>query len=159
MPISHMNTTETTVPWTFNGDYRDLAQVIPFMEDYWTIYEQFKTEGKYPYNKRFEGRIPGLEGARPREETPIYLLQGLRRLLEGHERLANVLGAGYHRLTELRQRERFASVVVFDQFYDTQQYEDARVIPNEHARPIGLLPYGRRTHGRRLGSLDQVYVR
>lgn len=154
-----MNSTQTTVPWTWNGDYRDLAQVIPFIEDYWTIYEQLKTEGKYPYNQCFEGRIPGLEGAQPRAETPIYLLQGLRRLVEGHEQLAKVLSAGFRRLTDLAERERFTSVVVFDQFYATRQYEDARVIPDTHGRLIGVLPKGARTRGRRLGSLDQVYIR
>ncbi len=153
-----MNTTEIAAPWTFNGDYRDLAQVIPFIEDYWAIFEQLKAEGKYIYNRSFVGRIPGLENARPREESPIYLLQGLRRLVEGHKQLARVLGAGYRRLTELPERKRFASVVVFDQFYATQQYEDARVIPAGDGWPLGLLPYGKR-RVQRLGSFDQLYVR
>ncbi len=93
--------------WVFNGDYHDLAQIIPFIEPYWTIYEQIKAAGKYPYNADFEGRILGLEDALPREETPIFLLQGLRRLVEGHELLAQVLADGYRRLTELATRERF----------------------------------------------------
>lgn len=145
--------------WVFNGDYHDLAQIIPFIEPYWMIYEQIKAAGKYPYNADFEGRIPGLEDALPREETPIYLLQGLRGLVEGHERLAQVLDDGYRRLTELATRERFSSVVVFDRFYAVQRFEDARVIPDEQRRPSGVLPKGKRTRGRRIGSLDQVYVR
>lgn len=145
--------------WVFNGDYEDLAQIIPFIEPYWTIYEQLKSAGQYPYNASFEGRIPGLEDALPREETPIYLLQQLRGLVEGHERLARVLGDGYRRLTELATRERFSSVVVFDRFYAVQSYEEARVIPDEQHRPCGVLPKGKRTRGRRLDSFDQVYVR
>jgi hypothetical protein len=145
--------------WVFNGDYHDLAQIIPFIELYWTIYEQIKAAGKYPYNADFEGRIPGLEDALPREETPIYLLQQLRGLVEGHERLAQVLDAGYRRLTELATRERFSSIVIFDRFYAAQRLEDARVIPDEQHRPSGVLPKGTRTHGLRVGSLDQLYVR
>jgi hypothetical protein len=145
--------------WVFTGDYHDLAQIIPFIEPYWTIYERLKAAGKYPYNADFESRIPGLEDALPREETPIYLLQGLRSLVEGHERLAQVLDDGYRHLTELATRERFWSVVVFDRFYAVHRYEDARVIPDEQHHPSGVLPKGKRTHGRRIGSLDQVYVR
>ncbi len=145
--------------WVFNGDYHDLAQIIPFIEPYWTIYEQIKAAGKYPYNADFEGRILGLEDALPREETPIFLLQGLRRLVEGHELLAQVLADGYRRLTELATRERFSSVAVFDGFSAVQRFEDARVIPDEQHRPSGILPKGKRTHGRRIESPDQVYVR
>ena len=145
--------------WVFNGDYHDLAQIIPFIDCYWTIYEQIKTAGKYPYNADFEGRIPGLEDALPREETPIFLLQGLRRLVEGHDLLAQVLADGHRRLTELATRERFSSVAVFDSFSAVQRFEDARVIPDEQHRPSCVLPKGKRTHGRRIDSLDQVYVR
>lgn len=145
--------------WIFNGDFQDLAQIIPFIKAYWTVYDELKAAGKYPYNSCFEGRIPGLEDALPREETPIYLLQQLRGLVEGHDRLAQILDAGYWRLTELAAQQRFASVVVFDQFYAAKRYDDARVIPDEHQRPSGLLPKGKRTRGRRLRSLDQIYVR
>ncbi|HEY3947367.1 MAG TPA: hypothetical protein VGL78_19230 [Solirubrobacteraceae bacterium] len=145
--------------WVFNGDFRDLAQIIPFIEDYWTIYEEIKATGAYPYNSSFEGRIPGLKDALPRKETPIYLLQQLRGLVEGHEHLAQILDAGYRRLTELATQERFASVVVFDRAYAAQRYDDARVVPDEHRRPSALLPKGKRTRGRRLASFDQVYVR
>jgi hypothetical protein len=84
--------------WVFNGHYNDLAQIIPFVEAYWTIYEELKDAGQYPYNASFEGRIPGLEDSLPQEETPIYLLQQLRNLVEGHERLAETLDGGYRRL-------------------------------------------------------------
>jgi hypothetical protein len=145
--------------WVFNGDYDDLAQVIPFIESYWAVYEEIKAAGRYPYNADFEGRIAGLEDSLPREETPIYLLQQLRGLVEGHERLAEVLDSGYRRLTKLASRERFAGVVVFDRFYATRRLEDARVIPDEQRRPSGVLPKGKRTRGLRLGTFDQVYVR
>jgi hypothetical protein len=145
--------------FVFNGDYDDLAQIIPFIEDYWTIYEELIAAGKRPYNDSFNGRIPGLANALPREETPIYLLQGLRSLVEGHDLLADVLEEGYVRLTKLDEQERFTAVVVFDQFYRPQRYEQARVTPDAQHKPCHLLPKGRRTRGRRLGSLDQVYVR
>jgi hypothetical protein len=145
--------------FVFNGDYHDLGQIIPFIDGYWTVYEELKAAGKYPYNDSFTGRIPGLAGALPKEETPIYLLQGLRSLVEGHDLLATVLEEGYVRLTELAKQERFASVVVFDQFYRPQRYEQARVSPDPRHKPCHLLPKGRRTHGRRLGERDQTYVR
>jgi hypothetical protein len=145
--------------FVFNGDYHDLAQIIPFIEDYWTICDELKAAGKRPYNDSFAGRIPGLAGALPCEETPIYLLGGLRHLVEGHDVLAEFLEEGYVRLTELLVQERFASVVVFDQFYRPQRYEQARVIPDPQHKPSNLLPKGRRTRGRHLYSLDQVYVR
>jgi hypothetical protein len=145
--------------FAFNGDYHDLGQIVPFIEDYWAIADELKAAGKYPYNDCFTGRIPGLAGALPGEETPIYLLQSLRGLVEGHELLAKVLEEGYERLTALPEQERFASVVVFDQFYRPQRYEQARVNGDGRQRPCHLLPKGRRTRGRCLGELDQTYVR
>lgn len=145
--------------FVFNGDYHDLAQIIPFIEDYWTVADELKAAGQYLYNDSFNGRIRGLVGALPREETPIYLLQGLRNLVEGHELLAKVLAEGYERLTDLAEQKRFASVVVFDRFYRPQRYEQARVNPDDRQKPCHLLPKGRRTRGRRLGELDQTYVR
>jgi hypothetical protein len=145
--------------FVFNGDYHDLAQIIPFIDDYWTIYEELKAAGKYPYNDNFNGRIAGLVNALPREETPIYLLQRLRSLVEGHDLLAHVLEEGYVRLTELPAQERFAAIVVFDQFYRPHRYEQARVTPDRQHKPCHLLPKGRRTRGRHLGELDQTYVR
>jgi hypothetical protein len=47
---------------------------------------------------------------------------------------------------------------VFDQFYRPQRHEQARVSPDPQHKPCHLLPKGRRTHGRRLGDLDQTYV-
>lgn len=44
--------------WVFNGDYHDLAQIIPFIDSYWTIYEQIKAAGKYPYNAELRGPHP-----------------------------------------------------------------------------------------------------
>lgn len=43
--------------------------------------------------------------------------------------------------------------------YALKEYEGARVIPDERQLPACVLPKGKRTHGRRLTSLDQVYVR
>jgi hypothetical protein len=79
--------------------------------------------------------------------------------VEGHEQLAQVLADGYPRLTELATHERFSSVVVFDRFYAVQRFEDARVIPDDQHRRAAVLPKGKRTRRRRIGSLDQVYVR
>lgn len=49
--------------------------------------------------------------------------------------------------------------LVFDRFYACQHFEDARVVPDEHHRPCGVLPKGKRTRGHRIDSLDQVYIR
>lgn len=79
--------------------------------------------------------------------------------MEGHDLLAQILADGYRRLTEIATRERFSSVAVFDSFSAVQRFEDARVIPDQEHRPSGVLPKGKRIHGRRIDSLDQVYVR
>ncbi len=145
--------------WVFNGDHHDLAQIIPFIDAYWTVYTEIKTAGGYPYNASFEGRIPGLRDALPQEETPIYLLQQLRKLVEGHDRLAEILSLGYRRLTELADRERFSEVVIFDRFYAIRRLRDARVVPDDQHRPAAVLPKGSCTRGHRIGPFDQLCVR
>jgi hypothetical protein len=144
--------------WKFNGDYHDLAQIIPFIDAYWSVYEQLRAENQYPYNAAFEGSIPALACAQPKEETPIYLLQGLRGLVEGHETLAEYLRAGYEPVIELAERERYDRIVVFNRYWQRQEYEGARLVPDEAGQVCALLPKGNRTRGRRLEVLDHVYV-
>jgi hypothetical protein len=169
--------TETRIePWTFNGDYRDLAQIIPYIDDYWHICAELSAAGKYPYHAEFYGRIPGLGGARAlaksgpdtgkvveSPETPIYLLAQLRHLVEGHERLAETLEAGYRRFMpwadDPRDIVKFASIAVFDLHYHRHVYTDARLVLNADGSLQGILPKGKRTHGRSLTGTDAVYVR
>jgi len=66
------------MPWAFNRNYKDLAQVAGFWPDYLAVYAELTCAGLYPYNDSFKGRIPGIEG--PGEVTAIYLLQQTRSL-------------------------------------------------------------------------------
>jgi hypothetical protein len=173
-------------PWTFNGDYADLAQVLPYIDRYWELCAEFTAAGhRTLYHSLFYGRIPGLEGALKMSgarsgpeagqliespETPIYLLAQLRHLVEGHDLMADTLAAGYERITELPGEEpvKFASVAVFDCHLHRTIYAGARLVPltDEAARRVpgvtgriaGVLPKGKQTRGRTFYTGETVYV-
>lgn len=154
--------------WTFNHDYNDLAQVIPFIDSYYEIYDDLIEREKYPYNSDFEGKIDGITGL-DKEETPIYLLQKLRHLVDGHDRLAEYLDQGYKRVTELPVKRsapgvspaavKFASIVVFNEHWQPTRYEKARLVPNDGGSIYALLPYRKSNHGRLIFSNEPVYAK
>jgi hypothetical protein len=175
-----MPSIETTL-FTFNGDYRDLAQVIPFVDAFWTLYDELRAAGQYPYNACFTGRIPGLEHLdRPDgENTGVYLLQKLRDLVEGCERVGELEKAGYQRIRSLPPVRRgsvtdcrvpFEDIAVVDRFYRISHYPKGRVLVGQggtffagksvqRGELLGVLAKGARTRGRRLEAFEAVYVR
>jgi hypothetical protein len=79
--------------WTFNRDYKDLAQVEEFYSAYLAVFNELRAAGRYSYNDSFKGRIPGIEG--PQEDTGIYLLQNLRAVRELAAKIADYRAVGW----------------------------------------------------------------
>jgi hypothetical protein len=100
-----------TKAWAFNRDYKDLEQVVPFWPAYEAVFEELTEAGDFPFNDRFRGRIPGIEG--PGEDSAIYLLQNLRYLRDHVAKLAAYRAAGWRDYIpgELETPERFAGIV------------------------------------------------
>jgi hypothetical protein len=149
-----------TEAWTFNRDYSDLSQVIPFIDEYWAILDELRENEQYPYNAAFEGKIDGITGLE-REETPIFLLQQLRHLVEGHDHIAKLLGEGYTRLLQLGPNEtrRFECATLFDAHLNPSRYAEARVISREDGQLRALLPKGKRTHGRLIMDNEILFTK
>lgn len=162
------------MPWTFDGDYKNLAQVIPFIDDYWRLCAEFRAEGQRTmYHSLFYGRIPGLEGALAlaksgpdtgkvveSPETPIYLLAQLRYLVEGHDLIADTLAEGYRPITgQADEIVRCDSIAVFDVHLNRAVYAQARLVANDDGSLRGILPKGKQTQGRGLNGGDLVYVK
>jgi hypothetical protein len=58
--------------FVFNGDYHDLAQIVPFIEDYWTIYEELVAASKRPTTTASTGESPDSQAhchAKQRQST------------------------------------------------------------------------------------------
>lgn len=145
--------------WTWNNDYSDLEQVAEFYPAYLARYEELRAGGQYPYNDSFKGRIPSIEG--PREDTAIYLLQGLRRQREMNTRLTGWLADGFEPVGSLGATEKFSRVILYraDRSGEWHEYADARLVPETNPRQAeitggiaALLPKGKRTHGVYVGT-------
>jgi hypothetical protein len=144
--------------FTWNKDYNDLEQVAEWLSEFTQLRaEAIKAEG-FPYNAFFKGKIPGIAGER--EDTAIYLLQGLYRQREMDARIAGWLADGYRSLTSVDKVTRFARVILYraDRSGTWHEYEDARLVPEakpQQAEATGrisaLLPKGKRTNGVRVG--------
>jgi hypothetical protein len=142
--------------FTFNGDYRDYAQVAQYIGDFARARDEILAAGEYPYDASFRGRIPGDFNREQRERVEgdhetaaIYMLQGLYRAWEQEAQTLTLLAQGYEWLDELDATERFRHVVLCptDRMGgEWREYRDARVTA-EGGRPCGILPKGKRTHG------------
>jgi hypothetical protein len=140
--------------FTWNRDYKDLEQVAQWLPEYTEVHAAaIKAEGR-PYNAFFKGKIPGIAG--DREDTAIYLLQGLYRQREMDARISGWLADGYRHLTELDAVTKFPAVILYraDRSGEWHLYEAARLVPE--AKPnqaavtgkiSALIPKGKRTHG------------
>jgi len=125
-----MPSIETTL-FTFNGGLPRPRPGHPVRDAFWTLYDELRAAGQYPYNACFTGRIPGLEHLdRPDgENTGVYLLQKLRDLVEGCERVGELEKAGYQRIRSLPPVRRgsvtdcrvpFEDIAVVDRFLPDQ---------------------------------------
>jgi hypothetical protein len=140
--------------FTWNRDYKDLEQVAEWLPEYTEVRAAaIKAEG-YPYDAFFKGKIPGLVG--DREDTAIYLLQGLYRQREMDARITAWLADGYRSLTELDAVTKFPHVILYraDRSGTWHEYADARLVPEAKANQAEvtgkisvLIPKGKRTNG------------
>lgn len=140
--------------FTWNRDYEDLEQVAEWLPAFTAIRDQITAGGGYPYNDDFKGKIPGIMG--DREDTAIYLLQGLYRQREMQARLDGWLADGFTPVDSLPEVRKFSRVILYraDRSGEWREYQDARLIPETKPRQAeitgqisALLPKGKRTNG------------
>jgi hypothetical protein len=151
--------------FTWNNDYQDLEQVAEWLPAFTAIRDQITSAGGYPYNDDFKGKIPGIMG--DREDTAIYLLQGLYRQREMQARLDAWLADGFRPVDSLPGIRKFAHVILYrhaegtrtpDRSGQWSEYQDARLVPDTDPRQAELagrisylLPKGKRSRGTYLG--------
>lgn len=148
--------------WRFNGNYKDLEQVRPFLPAFEQRRAELCAAGRYPYNDDFRGHIgvdptphpPTRNVYGTEEDTAIYLLQTLHKQVEQDEKLAARLAEGYEPIERLDPGHivKFRRVVLYSadrtNFQgDWAEYEDARLVAVEDGRIRYLLPKGARTRG------------
>ncbi len=148
-------TTTDLEPFTWNGNYKDYSQVERFYPRYCEVRTELDSAGEYPYDACFKGRIPGIEGER--EDTAIYLLQGLHRMRGFETKVSELLQHGYEEISALEKTTRFADVVLCPRGNHDgpwAEFPGARVIPetNERQREYTgalrtVMPKGARTRG------------
>lgn len=138
--------------FTFNGNYKDLSQVVPFLPAYSDVLHRLEAAGKYPYNDSFIGQIPGIEGD---EDSAIYLLQRVRGVVNDALRVNDAIDRGYRPLdrsvvTETPQR--FAGVVTFGWFVGGTGFAEWAEAPRlfRWNGQIAVLTKGKRTKGHRV---------
>ena len=133
-------------------------QVAEWLPAFTAIRAEVIARVGYPYNDEFKGKIPGIAGER--EDTAIYLLQGLYRQREMDARIAGWLTDGYRPLTSLTAVTKFSRVILYraDRSGEWKEYQDARLVPETKPRQIevsgqiaALLPKGKRTQGIQVG--------
>lgn len=152
----------TATPFVFNRDYSDLTQVEPFLPEFVVIFDSLTTgPNDIAYNDDFVGRIPGIAG--PDEATAIYLLQSLRRQRVVEAQTEAFLAAGGELLdpATLTVTTRFTEVAYYGfkkNCTGWATWTDARIVPADGARPLALLPKGKRSNGFRLDA-GKVLVR
>jgi hypothetical protein len=137
--------------WTWDNNYRNLAQVEPFYPAYLAVRELILAAGGYPYNDLFKGRIPGLEDS-PREDTAIYMLQTLRSVREMETQIAERRKAGWRDFApdDLAGDTpvRFAAVAQYGWYVGEtgfRQWENARLA--RYGTSVMILPGRSRTKG------------
>ena len=140
--------------FTWNNDYDDLEQVAEWLPAFTVLRDQITASGGYPYNDDFKGKIPGIMG--DREDTAIYLLQGLYRQREMQVRLDGWLADGYRAIDTVDAIRKFPRVILYraDRSGEWHEYQDARLLPETNPRLAEitgqiavLLPKGKRTNG------------
>lgn len=136
--------------FTFDGNYRNTEQVVPFMADYLDAYANLRLAGQYPYNDSFKG-MPALAGRD--EDTAIYLMQGLRALAVLGERVEAARCDGFVEGVATDTPVRYAEVIHYGWYMGGtgwQSWKDARLV-RFHSSPF-VIPKGRRTNGHLLSG-------
>jgi hypothetical protein len=136
--------------WTWNNNYKDLAQVEPFYPAYLTVCNEIDAAGGYPFNDSFKGRIPGIEG--PGEDTAIYMLQTLRSVRDMETKIAARRAEGWRDFdpAELDGGPvRYAGVAQYGWYMGGtgyQEWDNARLTRYGHSS-VMLLTGRNRTRG------------
>jgi hypothetical protein len=155
--------------FTFNGDYHDLEQVAPWLDEFSRIRDEIISAGRYTYNDDFRDKIPGIANKEYRgpssgthEDTAIYLLQGLYRKRENAARIEAALRDGCEPIASIERITKFSRVIVYDDQNRMrgpiwQEWESARLIPetNPNHNPgeiCAVLPKGKRSSGYRVNG-------
>lgn len=142
--------------FVFDNDYGNKEQVRQWLPTFQRIRATIEAEGRYPYNDSFKGRIDGIEGAD--EDTAIYLLQSLHAIEQEHATIALLRSEGFEPLDTLSKTTRYPTVVLWYQGCYVGgtgrivTVEDARVLPGEQGRPLGVLPKHKRSNGYPVGT-------
>lgn len=149
-------TTATLAPFQFDGDYKNNEQVRPYFAAFLKRYNELAAQGLYPYNDRFKGHIPGIEG--PNEDTAIYLLQVMRRLDKMKE---NIAAFGGRKIESLALGEVIRGDIAHFGFYSCgtgwQVFEGARLVGGHHGN-VSIILKGKRNPSH-YTSLANVLVR
>lgn len=151
--------TTAVEPFTWNGDYSDFAQVERFLPAFLEVLDELEGAGQYRYNDSFKGRIPGIEGER--EDTAIYMLQGLQRQRAQDFKIADLIAQGYEHIDTLETVERFAHIVLYPvrrMGGEWQEFREARLTPRD-GKPYGVLLKGNRTRGALVSDRRALAIR
>jgi hypothetical protein len=153
------NTSKPT--FVFNGEYDDLDQVAAYYPAYLVKRQELDAQDAYPYNARFEGIWPEIDGKQ--ERTLIYLCQHLHSKIEDSGKVARALQDGYTVVEldgdDLLDVKVSDAVLAFE--YGHSGYQSFG--PGRFIRTPGNWPYfiprGKRTRGRTLiGNKGEAFV-
>jgi hypothetical protein len=138
--------------FVFDGDYKNLDQVLPFYPAYIDRYDLFKAQGQYPYNDLFRKGVVKDPASRKDEDAGIYLLQTLRAQLELADRVVQAKTDGYYELDTIpTDWTKYAGIIHYG-FYTNgtgwQQWLSARLC--NVAGSVCVLPKGKSVKGYRL---------
>lgn len=143
----------------FDRDYDNHEQVRSYFDDYMSVYRELESAGQYPYNDRFRGRIPGIEG--PDEDSAIYMLQNLRSRDALKVQIDDLLEAGGREVSIDDVDKPIRGTVVQAGFYmggtGYRSWESARLMRAGNGHQLAVLPKGKRTHGSILGE-GRIFV-
>jgi hypothetical protein len=141
----------------FNGNYKDLAQVELFYDDYKHVLD---TLDGFAYNYCFTGRIAGLAGEED-EGKGIYLLQQLHTEKERQAKIKQLIADGY---TQVHSEEggsvKYASIVKVGNNNSRSgfdEYPKARIFFAEGR--MFIVPKGNRTRGYNVWPDSVVYAK
>lgn len=149
-----MNAMAPVAPFEFDGDYKNLAQVLPYYQAYTARYRALDAAGAYPYDDSFNGYL-GI-GCGKSEDTAIYLCQTLTHIHEDALRVNDFIADGGRFLADERPTGR-VDVAMFGWYMGGTGFKvhrDVRLVyRGENGPAYMLLPKGKRTHGYALNGV------
>lgn len=137
-----------TATFAWDRNYKNIEQVRPYFPAYTAIRTELDAAGKFHYNDRFMGRIPGLAGS-PDEETGVYLLQTMHDLEQVETDVEAFTKEGGQpldqpKLRDLPQRGTLACWGWFSDGTGWSKLEDHRVSMSDHGQVLVKAPRERK---------------